>query len=83
MTRRECKMIAEELAKALRTEFQRIVNEVVIEENEKYLSAKEACEMLGWSMNTLYHRIKDVPHVKVGKHLRFTERSLNQFILRK
>lgn len=83
ITKREARMIAEELFSMIRKDLQSAMTEVAVESADKYMSVKEAAEMLGWSVRTLYNNIKDIPHVKVGKHLRFSEQSLRRYINRK
>ena len=71
MTRAEAKMIAEELYKLMRK------GDVL---PERYLNAKEAAELLGRPLRTLYNKVSELPHTKVGKHLRFKESSLRQYM---
>lgn len=66
-------MIAEEL-------YSLLERDKVFE--EKYLSASEAAEMLGIPLQTLYNKIETIPHTKVGKRLRFSDRSLRQYLNR-
>jgi excisionase family DNA binding protein len=49
---------------------------------DTYLNTKQAAEMLGWSVRTLYNKADEIPHVKVGKSLRFSERRLREYIER-
>ncbi len=83
MTRPEARMIAEELHKLFRKDIETVIKTTVSEETDTYISAKEAAAMLGWEIQTLYNRIKDIPHVKVGKKLRFSVKSMHQYIQRK
>lgn len=75
LTRKEMRtlahMVAEELAVLLK-------QEKAIP--ERYLSAKEAAELLGMPLGTLYHKVGGIPHTKVGKRLRFTESSLRKYM---
>ena len=73
MNRREARMVAEEL-------FSLMEKSGVFE--EKYLSAREAADMLGIPLQTLYNKIETIPHTKVGKRLRFSDRSLRQYLNR-
>lgn len=73
-------MIAEELYSMIRGEIRNAVEKAVREETDTWLDARQAADMLGWSIRTLYNKIAQVPHVKVGKKLRFTERTLNDFM---
>ena len=47
---------------------------------ERYLNADEAAQMLGFPKSTLYNKIGEIPHTKVGKRLRFSETALRQYI---
>lgn len=49
---------------------------------ENYLNAKQAAEFLGWSIRTVYNKIDEIPHTKIGKSLRFSERRLREYIER-
>lgn len=71
MTRRDARMIAEELYRLMRD------GKTV---PERYLGAKEAAAMLGMPIGTLYHKLPEIPHTKVGRRLRFTESSLRAYI---
>ena len=71
ITRKEARMIAEELFALLKKE-QAVP--------ERYLSAKEAAELLGMPLGTLYHKVDGIPHTKVGKRLRFTESGLRKYM---
>ena len=71
LTRKDARMIAEELFALMKKE------EAV---PERYLNAKEAAEMLGMPLGTLYHKVGGIPHTKVGKRLRFTESTLREYM---
>lgn len=74
ITKREARMIAEEL-------YAMMERDKVFE--DKFLSAPEAAALLGIPLSTLYSRVSGIPHTKVGKHLRFSERALRQYMYRK
>ena len=71
LTRKDARMIAEEL-------FALMQKEKAVP--ERYLNAKEAAELLGMPLGTLYHKVGGIPHTKVGKRLRFTESSLRKYM---
>ncbi len=73
MTRNDARMIAEELFKLMQS------NKVL---NERYMSAPEAAELLGLPLQTLYNKINEIPHTKVGRRLRFAESALKKYIER-
>lgn len=80
MTRSEARMVAEELYKLLRKDLIERVAEINAEANDRQLSTSEAAQFLGCSTKTIYNKIKSIPHYKVGKHLRFSEMALAEFI---
>ena len=80
MTRTEARMIAEELGKILSKDIARVVKSATVTATDKQLSAKEAADYLGWSVKTVYNKIADIPHYKVGKKLRFSEIALADYI---
>ena len=80
MTRTEARMIAEELGKVLSKDFANIVRASTVTAHDRHLSAKEAADYLGWSIKTVYNKIADIPHYKVGKKLRFSEIALAEYI---
>lgn len=82
-TRKEAKMIAEELYKLLRRDVQNAAGEAL--ENctdEDWLSTSQAAEYLGLSAVYVKKHIAEIPHVKVGRLNRFTKRSLDAWAKR-
>lgn len=53
LTRKDARMIAEEL-------FALMEKEKAVP--ERYLNAKEAAELLGMPLGTLYHKVDGIPH---------------------
>lgn len=49
----------------------------------KMLDIQQAAELTGIPVNTLYQKIREIPHEKVGKRLIFTDRGLARWIRRK
>jgi len=49
----------------------------------KYLNVEEAAQFLRVPVQTIYAKIDEIPHSKVGKRLVFKDRSLVQYIERK
>jgi len=49
----------------------------------KLLNIEEAAEMLRVPVGTLYNKINEIPHEKVGKRLVFTDRGLVRWMKRK
>ena len=72
MTRREARMVAEELFILMQKEKA---------EDKRTIGAKEAAQMLGWSLRTLYNRVNDIPHEggTKGKRLRFKVSAIQEF----
>lgn len=82
MNRSEARAVAEELYKLMRNDVKRLVKEAVEEETSEWIGAREAAELLGWSLGTLYNRIDTVPHSKSGRVLRFKKSSLIKLLER-
>ena len=76
MTRSEAKMIAEEVYKLLVKEG---LNPSMMSP-ERYMGVKEAAEYLCMPVKTLYNKVTEIPHVKKGKRLIFSESSLRAYI---
>lgn len=78
MTRREARMVAEEL-------YSLMQRDKASQEERQYISAREAAKRIGWSLRTLYNRIDDIPHeggMVNGKRtrLKFTIGGINHFL---
>lgn len=69
ITRRGAKLIAEELRKT--------------ETPAEWLTTGKAAKYAGCSTWTIYHNIKEIPHEKRGKLLRFTKQGLSEWIKRR
>ena len=70
----------EKLSKSIATEFLHRISE---DENllnalfpPKCMNIKEAAEYTRVPVNTLYQKVTEIPHMKVGKRLIFTDRGL-------
>lgn len=48
----------------------------------KCMNITEAAEYTRIPVSTLYHKISEIPHVKIGKRLLFTDRGLIRWIKR-
>lgn len=79
LTRREAKMIAEELYALMRPEVKQAATTIATDELDTWLSHEEAAKMLGYSVQTLYQRI-DIPYTKVGRKRRYSRSALLQFL---
>lgn len=77
MTRREAKMIAEELFHLIRKDCQAAAHEVAVAEHEEYLNIKEAAALLKCSPLTLYKMKERICcYTKIGNQLRFPKSKL-------
>lgn len=47
--------------------------------NEKLMTSEEAAKFLCISVRTLYKKIESIPHIKTGKLLLFSERTLAEY----
>lgn len=83
MTDYECKKIAKYQAEYLIGALKRDDELLDIVFPPKYLDIQQAAELTGIPVNTLYQKIREVPHEKVGKRLIFTDRGLARWIRRK
>uniref|UniRef100_UPI003FF0C21D hypothetical protein n=1 Tax=Prevotella sp. TaxID=59823 RepID=UPI003FF0C21D len=59
LTRREARMIAEEVVKLLEAKGTR-------NPPEEYIDAKQAAEFLGCSVSYIYHNMDKIPYTSVG-----------------
>lgn len=83
MNRTEVKMIAEELANLIRPEIRKMVIDLTtsdMEEMEGYMSISEAAKFMGCSKQSIYNKISDIPHVKIGGLLKFQKSELRKYI---
>lgn len=55
-------MVAEEVVKQLKAQG-------LVE--DKVIGVPEVAQLLGCGVQTVYNRLDDLPHAKVGKHIRF------------
>lgn len=69
MTRNEARLIATELYKLMKDDVKRHVRELVKEEQDDWLSPKQAADILGVSVSFVMH--SDIPKTKVGKLNRY------------
>ena len=49
----------------------------------KLMSIEEAAEFTGIPVNTLYQKISEIPHMKAGKRLVFSDRGLMRWLNRR
>lgn len=46
----------------------------------KFMGIEQAAEFLGIPINTIYAKVMDIPHVKCGKRLVFSDRELTRWM---
>lgn len=83
MTRKDARMIAEELYKLMSGDVKDITTRAL--ENtaeEQWMSTRQAAEYLGLSQAYIKKHVDDIPHVKVGRLNKFTRRSLDAWAKR-
>lgn len=80
MTRSEARMIAEELMKLLYEEVKHSVSTIAAKQTDRQMSVSEAASYLGCAVKTIYNKLDVIPHYKVGRHLRFSEAALTDYI---
>ena len=81
MTRTEARMVAQELYKLIKNDILRQVSETAINESGWNLNIDQASEILGWKPKTIRNKIKEIPHIKVGGRLRFSEYKLRKYLI--
>ena len=64
-------MIAEELY--------RLMSADKPEDTGRLLSTREAAEFLGYSLSTMYHKLSEIPHTRIGRSIRFQENTLREY----
>lgn len=69
MTRNEARLIATELYKLMKDDVKKHVRELVKEEQDDWLSPKQAADILGVSVSFVMH--SDLPKTKVGRMNRY------------
>lgn len=77
MTVQEMKFLAKQIAQ----EFYKL-QQKNHDIKDNYMSAQQAADFLGWSVRTVYNKKDEIPHTKIGKTLRFSERRLREYIER-
>lgn len=70
------KMQAEYLAEALKSDEELL--DLMFP--PKFMGIEEASEFIGIPVNTIYAKIGEIPHKKVGKRLIFTDRGLTRWV---
>lgn len=83
MTDYECKKIAKYQAEYLVEALKKDDELLDIMFPPKMLDIQQASELTGIPVNTIYQKIREIPHEKVGKRLIFTDRGLARWIRRK
>lgn len=76
MTRKECKMIAEELMGL----FVKHGMKPTMLAPERYMNVREAAAYLSMPVSTLYKKVDEIPHVKKGRRLVFAESALREYV---
>ena len=76
----------EKLSKNIATELLRRISEdtslLDVLFPPKCMNIKEAAEYIRVPVNTIYNKISEIPHMKVGRRLVFTDRGLIQWMKR-
>ena len=80
MTRNEARIIAVELYKLMKDDVKKHVHEFVMEEQEEWLSPKQAADILGVSVSFVLH--SELPKTKVGKLNRYRKSDIVKLLER-
>ena len=73
------KLVAKNLVKALKEDDELLD----LMYPPKLMSIEEAAEFTGIPVNTLYQKISEIPHMKAGKRLVFSDRGLMRWLNRR
>lgn len=77
ITRKQAKLIAEELYKLMRNDCKEAAAEIAERDAEEFLTVREAAKFLKWSPSTVYRRRQELGcYVKVGNTYRFPKAAL-------
>ena len=82
MTESEIKRIAKMQAKYLASALKQDSELLDLMFPPKCMSIQEAAQFTSIPVGTLYKKINEIPHEKVGKHLIFTDRGLTRWMKR-
>lgn len=82
MTKKEASMIAKELYDLMYEDIKSQLAEMFRGVSDEWLGIKDASDVIGWSKKTIYKRIDEIPHTKVGRKYRFKKSELNKFLER-
>ena len=82
MTDYECRKIAKMQAEYLVEALKKDDELLDIMFPPKLMNINEAAEFLRIPVNTIYQKVNEIPHNKVGKRLVFTDRGLMRWINR-
>lgn len=82
MTNNEMRRIAQMQAEYLLAALKEDEEFLDIVFPSKYLSIEQASEFINMPIGTIYHKLDEIPHVKNGKRLVFSERALVRYIER-
>ena len=75
-------MIAKELYDLMYEDIKSQIAEMFRGVSDEWLGIKDASVIIGWSIKTMYKRIDEIPHTKVGRKYRFKKSELNKFLER-
>lgn len=83
MTRTDARMIAEELFKMIKPLVVEQLANITSEVIDETFDVSQAAKYLGCKQKTIYNKIKEIPHFKVGRALRFSRLALDEYIRRR
>lgn len=80
MTRREARMVAEELYNLMRSDIIGVAREQSVKAGDEYLTTEQAAQMLGMTAASLQHRSARFPHVRVGRRNLYSRAAIAQLL---
>lgn len=82
ISRKEAKMIAEELYNFIRKDAVKATEEILKDETEEFIGLKDAAQMLGMSPSTLYkNKDKFGCYSKMNGRIRFAKSRLKKVVI--
>ena len=73
-------MVARELHRLMRSDIEKHIKESIVQVYDQPMGINEAAAYLNLKPKTVYNKIREIPHKKVGKSLRFTRSELDSYM---
>lgn len=73
-------MVARELHRLMRGDIEKHIKESIGQVYDQPMGINEAAAYLNLKPKTVYNKIREIPHKKVGKSVRFTRSELDSYM---